>query len=69
MAVKREKEGHQRMAREGGSDEWTDSRREGGREGGSERGVAPVTMDRLGGLVQAPINCTTFLCLTFLEVG
>ena len=28
-----------------------------------------MTMDRLGGLVQAPMNCTTFLCLTFLEVG
>ena len=36
MAVKREKEGHQRMVREGGSDEWTDRRREGARERGSE---------------------------------
>ena len=32
-----------------------------------ERGCGPVTMDRFGGFVQAPMNCTTFLCLTFLE--
>ena len=28
----------------------------------------PVTMYKLGGLVHAPMNCTTFLCLTFLQV-
>ena len=30
-------------------------------------GSEPVTMHSLGGRVQAPMNCTTFLCLTFLK--
>ena len=28
----------------------------------------PVTMYKFGGFVHAPMNCTTFLCLTFLQV-
>lgn len=30
--------------------------------------ISPVTMHRRGGLVHAPMNCTTFLCRTFLQV-
>lgn len=30
--------------------------------------ISPVTMHKPGGLVHAPMNCTTFLCRTFLQV-